>query len=63
VNCNFVATASFRIESFQELDGDSLSETVNKLRAIPGLNLGDNIVSELLISRHGEGGGDANGGL
>jgi hypothetical protein len=57
------ALASFRIESFQELHGDSLSETVNKLRAIPGLNLGDNIVSELLISRHGEGGEDANGGL
>lgn len=55
--------ASFRIDAFQELDSDSLSNTLNKLRAIPGLELGDNIIDELLISRHGEGDGDANGGL
>jgi hypothetical protein len=49
----------FRIDGFQELDGDSLSDTVNKLRAIPDLWLDDNIVEELLTLRHG----DANGGL
>jgi hypothetical protein len=53
----------FRIDSFQELEEGSLSDTVNKLRAIPGLSLSDNIVDELLISRHGEGNGEANGGI
>jgi hypothetical protein len=55
--------AWFRIDSFQELDSSTLSDTVNKLRAIPGLDLGENIIDDLLISRHGEGNGDANGGL
>lgn len=54
---------TFRIEGFKELNSDSLSDTLNKLRAIPGLGLGDNIIDELLISRHGEGDGDANGGF
>ena len=53
----------FRIDSFQELESGSLSDTINKLRAIPGFDLGENIVGELLISRHGENGGDANGGV
>lgn len=51
----------FRIESFKELDDDTLSDTLNKLRAIPGLEFGDDIIDELLISRHGD--GDANGGI
>lgn len=55
--------AWFRIDSFQELDSSTLSDTVNKLRAIPGLDLGENIIDDLLISRHGEGNGDANGGF
>src|SRR5205807_271915 len=51
----------FRIDSFQELESGSLSDTVNKLRAIPDLHLSDDIVAELLISRHGN--GDTNGGV
>jgi hypothetical protein len=53
----------FRIDHFQELESGSLSDTINRLRATPGLDLSDNIVDELLISRHGEGNGEANGGL
>lgn len=53
--------SAFRIDSFQELERDSLSDTLNKLRAIPDLGLGDNIIEELLIARHGD--GEANGGL
>lgn len=55
--------SSFRIESFQELDSESLSDTVNKLRAVPGVEWGDDAINELLLARHGEGGGEANGGV
>jgi hypothetical protein len=50
--------AAFRIDSFQELEQISLSDTVARLRATPGLDLGDNIVGELLIVRHGPNGED-----
>jgi hypothetical protein len=52
--------AAFRIDSFKELEDEPLSETVNKLRAVPGLAFGDNIVEELLAERHGD---EANGGV
>lgn len=55
--------AAFRIDSFQELESGSLSDLVTKLRAIPGFELGENIIDELLASRHGENSGGANGGI
>jgi len=45
--------AAFRIDSFKELDDESLSETVNKMRGIAGLAFGDNVIAELLADRHG----------
>jgi hypothetical protein len=41
---------SFRIDSFSELDDEPLSETVNKLRAIP-LDWGDDPVADFLAMR------------
>jgi hypothetical protein len=55
--------SAFRIDSYQDLEYGSLSDTVNRLRAVPGLGIGDDIVGELLIVRHGENGGDADGGI
>lgn len=55
--------ASFRIDGFKELDDQPLSDAVNKLRAVPGLDWGEGLIGELLTLRHGEAGGDANGGL
>lgn len=55
--------SAFRIDSFQDLEYGSLSGTVNKLRAVPGLDLGNNIVGELLTVRHGETGNDVDGGV
>ncbi|MHB8528565.1 MAG: hypothetical protein ACYC8V_03525 [Caulobacteraceae bacterium] len=51
--------SAFRIDSFKELDDEPLSEIVNKLRGLPGVALGDNVIAELLAERQG----DSNGGL
>jgi hypothetical protein len=52
---------AFRIDSFQELESEGLADALTKLRAIPGLEWGDNIIDEFLNLRHGEDG--ANGGV
>ncbi|MGH7058812.1 MAG: hypothetical protein ACREFH_00375 [Stellaceae bacterium] len=52
---------SFRVDHFQELDSEGLADALTKLRAIPGIEWGDDIVDELLTLRHGEDG--ANGGI
>ena len=52
--------ASFRIDSFSELEAELLSETVNKLRAIPGLDWGPDPIADLLAIRHGD---DVDGGV
>jgi hypothetical protein len=52
---------TFRIDSFEEIEKESLSEALAKLRAVPGLDWSDNIVDELLSLRDDNGG--ANGGL
>lgn len=44
------ALTSFRIDSFSELDDEPLSETVNKLRAIP-VDWGDDPVGDFLAMR------------
>jgi hypothetical protein len=51
----------FRVDAFQELESEGLGDALTKLRAIPGLEWGDNVVDEFLSLRHG--GGDANGGV
>lgn len=51
----------FRIDDFQELESEGLADALTRLRAIPGIEWGDNIVEELLSLRHGE--GDPNGGV
>ncbi len=44
---------SFRIDSFGQLEDEPLSETVNKLRAIP-VDWGEDPIADLLALRHGE---------
>ncbi len=44
---------SFRIESFAELDAELLSETINRLRAIP-VDWGSDPIGDILALRHGD---------
>jgi hypothetical protein len=54
----------FRVDNFQELESEGLADALIKLRAVPGLDWGENIVEEFLMLRHGEAGGEnANGGV
>ncbi len=54
----------FRVDSFEELESEGLADVLTKLRAVPGLDWGENVVEEFLRLRHGEGGGeDADGGV
>lgn len=54
----------FRIDSFQPLENEGFPEALTKLRAVPGLDWGDDIVDEFLRLRYGEGDGEnANGGV
>lgn len=45
---------SFYVENFQALESEGFADALGKLRAIPGLEWGDNIVDEFLTLRHGE---------
>jgi len=45
--------SSFRIDSFSELEAEPLSETVNKLRAIP-VDWGRDPIGDFLAMRHGD---------
>lgn len=51
----------FRVDHFQELESEGLVDALTKLRAIPGIEWGENIVDEFLTLRHGE--DSANGGV
>jgi hypothetical protein len=52
---------AFRIDNFQELESEGLADALTRLRAIPGIGWGDDVVDELLNLRHGE--ESANGGV
>jgi hypothetical protein len=43
----------FRVDHFQELESEGLADALTKLRAIPGIEWGDDIIDELLSLRHG----------
>jgi hypothetical protein len=54
----------FRIDSFQPLESEGLADALTKLRAVPGLDWGENIVDEFLKLRYGDGDEEAaNGGV
>jgi hypothetical protein len=54
----------FRIDSFQPLENEGLADALKKLRAVPGLDWGENIVDEFLKLRYGGGDGqDTDGGV
>ncbi|MBV9085132.1 MAG: hypothetical protein JOZ62_20850 [Acidobacteriaceae bacterium] len=44
----------FRVDSFDALEDEGLADALTKLRAIPGLDWGENIVEEFLRLRRGE---------
>lgn len=54
----------FRVDSFEELESEGLADALTKLRAVPGLDWGENIADEFLGLRYGEGDGeDVDGGV
>jgi hypothetical protein len=54
---------SFRIDSFQPLENEGFADALTRLRAVPGLDWGENIVDEFLKLRYGQERKDADGGV